>query len=171
MRERKTGFCSHLIKNTLLRLLILTMLTTVLGGSDFRTYTIQSGASAGQEFVGDWQADFKGQPFWTVRVDSVRPNISGRFSTTQFNFDEHGNVYEVSGDNELGDFYPMLEPRIEGNRLIFRWTTLKKAGEWEMRVIGPDSAEIRMINLEDPEDNANLQHFKPFVFKRVHNGR
>jgi hypothetical protein len=166
MWERKTSFRSHLNKNTLLRLLILAMLTAVLGVSGFGTYTFQSGKSAGQEFVGDWQADFKGQPYWTVRIDSVKPNISGRFSTAQFNFDEHGNVYEVSGDNELRDFSPMLEPRIEGSRLIFRWTTLKTAGEWAMTVTGPDSAEIRMINLDDPEDNANLEHFKPFVFKR-----
>ena len=153
--------------------LALIAATVVASAFAYQTKPGNSQAVTAQQFVGTWKAEFKGQTYCIVHITSGSPVVGTFSSSRNIDFGEDGNVNEVSGTEELLNSSPFLEPKIESNRLIFKWKDGDDVSTLELTLTGPDEAGLLFLQLTDKEDQDALDahKMKPFPMKRVQNSQ
>jgi len=115
-----------------------------------------------KQFVGTWQASFKGSPFLTVTFSVADDKVSGSFSHADMEVNQAGELTKAEAKDGED---PIINAQVKGN--VLRFTTKSTDGsedslQAELKLIGPDKGEIHMIGL--PPD---VPAPKPWEVSRV----
>ena len=127
-------------------------------GQDFQPATSLNA----KQFVGTWQASFKGSPFLTVIFRVADGKVTGSFSHADMQVNQAGELTKAEArDGED----PISDAQVKGN--VLRFTTKSTDGsedslQAELRLTGPDKGEIRLLGI--PPD---VPSPKPWEVSRV----
>ena len=133
-------------------------------------------AAPAQQFIATWRGDLKGKPFAFVQITSTSPKVVGVVCTAPgINVGPSGEVDEFWWPAKLTDARPMLEPKLEGNRLSFTFKTedADHPDTFEMVLTNPDEATLRPVRTFDNQagrfltDEEIAKQVKPFHLKKV----
>lgn len=132
-----------------------------------------------QQFIGTWQAELKGRPYFIVYIESITPKIVGSFSAAPgLNVSPNGEVTNIWSDAKLSDAHSMIEPKLDGKRLSFQYKSEEgdeQADSFEMVLINPDEATLRLTKTFDNQEGKFLsdeeiaKSMKPSHMKKVDN--
>jgi beta-lactamase regulating signal transducer with metallopeptidase domain len=140
------------------------LLVTCLGVSGFSIQVSQPSTEADlQQFVGTWQAKFKGKTFLTVKLQKQNGKLTGSVSHGSVGVDE--KTGEITDAQERDGSDPIVEAKLTGG--VLRITTKEEDShetlQSEMKLTGVDQAEIRL--LVPPEES--VPAFKPWKLERA----
>lgn len=133
-------------------------------------------AVSSEQFLGTWRADFKRGPYAFVQITAISPKVVGVFCTAPgINVGTNGEVDEFWWPAKLSDAHPMIEPKLEGNRLAFTFKTedAEHPDSFEMVLAGPSEAALRPVRTFDNQagrfltDEEIAKQVKPFHLKKV----
>ena len=101
-------------------------------------------ASIDQQFVGTWQAEFKGKPFLTIKLEKRQDKLTGTVSHTNIRLDDTG---ELASAEELDGSNPIIEARLTNGilRISSKDEDSQETVQCEMKLTGTDQAELRML--------------------------
>lgn len=113
-------------------------------------FTIVSAAcipAAGEQrdFVGTWQATFKGDVFMTLKITGG-PSIAGTLSGGNIRVDESGELTEASGG---GEEHPISNVKVDGDRMSFDWKDDDETLKMEFKLTGAGAAELQFLSLPE----------------------
>ncbi len=146
------------MRSTAVAAALLLVSCALVFGQDFQPAT----SSNAKQFVGTWQASFKGSPFLTVIFSVADGKVSGSFSHADMEVNPAGELTKAEArDGED----PITEAQVKGN--VLRFTTRSTDGsedslQAELRLIATDKGEIHLIGL--PPD---VPAPKPWEVSRV----
>jgi hypothetical protein len=136
--------------------------------------------TAAQQFIGTWQAELKGRPYFILRVTAVSPKVVGSFSIAPgLDVTPNGEVHEFWSPAKLSDSHALSEPKIDGNRITFSFKSEEideHPDTLEMTVTGPDEATIRLVRTFDNQERRFLseeeiaKQMKPCHMKKIDTG-
>ena len=118
--------------------------------------------SNAKQFVGTWQATFKGSPFLTVIFMVADDKVTGSASHADIDVNQAGELTKAEA-KEGAD--PIIAAQVKGN--VLRFTTKSTDGsedslQAELRLVGPDKGEIRLTGIP-----ADVPAPKPWEVSRV----
>jgi hypothetical protein len=153
--------------------------TTIVAAPLVAQTAAKSGDSsvAPEQFVGTWQAEFAGQPYFIIHVSSITPNIVGTMSLAhEISTGPDGEISAVQGPAKLSDSHPMLEPKLQENRLSFKLTEEDDAAHpdvYEIALTSTAEATLRLTETFDNEEGRNLtaeeisRHLRPAHLRKI----
>jgi len=115
-------------------------------------------AAAQKKFAGIWEAKWKDKVTCTVRLKAGE-QISGEMEACSLNVDESGDLQEPESTG-LPDMppLPILNPKLQGDTLLFEEKDGDDVVKFEMKLIGDGRAELRTLDIPIP--------IKPIHFDR-----
>ena len=122
------------------------LIPTFFGVSAF---SVQSAAVSGteaslQQFVGIWQAKFKGKVFETIMLKKEDGKLTGTASRGEVELDTDG---ELTSAQEVDGTDPIVEAKLTGNtlRITSREESQQETIQFDMKLTGADQAELRIV--------------------------
>ncbi len=112
-----------------------------------------------EQFIGTWQAELKGRPYFLLQITSVSPKVVGSFGVAPgLNVGPNGEVDGIWSAATLSDAHPLIEPKLEGDRLTFSYISESDEHPDTLQVVltGPDEATIRLIRTYDNQEQKFL---------------
>jgi hypothetical protein len=116
-----------------------------------------------QQFVGTWQAKFKGKVFQTIKLEKNQDKLTG---TVSFHVDitvdpKSGELTDVVVRDDGSD--PIVETELTDGALLITEEEI----QFKMKVTGPDEADLQIVVPPDPEEEEKAPAAKPWKLKRV----
>jgi hypothetical protein len=147
-----------MIRTTASGTMLLLVSCAMVFAQDFQPAT----NSNAKQFVGTWQASFKGSPFLTVTFRVADDKVSGSFSHADMEVDQAGELTKAEAKDGED---PIIDAQVKGN--VLRFTTKSTDGsedslQAELRLVGPEKGEIRLIGIP-----AEVPAPKPWNVSRV----
>jgi hypothetical protein len=143
-------------------------ITTCLGVSGFSiqaTPPRKTGANL-QQFVGTWQAKFKGAVFETIKLEKQQGKLTGSVRGAEIEVGKDGELASAQA-NDSSDPEPIVEATLSSGKL--RITIKEKDSgdtiQFQMRLTGTDQAELRILAPPD------VPVPKPWKLERVKDGQ
>jgi hypothetical protein len=101
-------------------------------------------SSGDQQFVGTWQAQFKGKPFLTIKLEKQQDKLTGTVSHTNIKLDDTG---ELTSAEELDGSNPIVEAKLTNGILHIssKDEDSQETIQCEMKLTGTDQAELRLL--------------------------
>jgi beta-lactamase regulating signal transducer with metallopeptidase domain len=136
---------SNRIRRTRARASILAtlvlLLVTCLGVSGFSIQVAQPTKTDGdlQQFVGTWQAKFKGKIFQTIKLEIKQGKLTGTVSHANVGVDQSGELTDVE---VLDGSDAITEAKLSS---VLLWITEEDAIQFEMKIIGDNQAQIQIV--------------------------
>src|SRR5579859_849384 len=112
-----------------------------------------------QQFIGTWQVELKGRPYFLLQITSVSPEVAGSFAVAPgLNVGPDGEVDGIWSAATLSDAHPLIEPKLEGDRLTFSYKSEGDEHPDTLQVLltGPNEATIRLIRTYDNQEQRFL---------------
>ncbi len=110
-------------------------------------FTLQPAAAQSatdlQQFVGTWKTTVNGQPAATVQILTYQGKLTGSVSNGDFGVDEKTNTITGWSNGTPGGA-PIVEASISGQTLAFKTLDLDGTVAWELALIGPGKADLRV---------------------------
>ena len=123
------------------------------------------GAGDVNPFLGTWQAQFNGEPFFTISLREKNGKLTGGcFNTSSVKLDENGELTWVD-ENKVQT--AVLNIEVRGSTAVLTLDDANKndpVDEFELRLVGADQAEGKFII--SPSQTA-VPGQKPWIFKRL----
>ena len=117
-----------------------------------------------QQFVGTWQAKFKGQIFQTIKLEKKQGKLAGTVSHANVGVDpESGELTDVE---VLAGSDAITEAKLTGGSLRI---TEQDAMQFEMKIIGADQAQVQIVI--PPDEAPHAPAIKPWKLERVTSGQ
>jgi len=116
-----------------------------------------AGPPGSEKFAGTWEAKAKGTIFLVLKI-SAGDKISGTMKSGPVQIDEKGELVEVGPpvEDENPIFFTQV---VEGGKLDFHCQDSEdNVLEFELKLTGEDSAELRIIDKEHPDLKAITVH-------------
>jgi len=116
-------------------------------------------ATPAEQFIGTWQAELKGRPYFLLQITSVSPKVAGSFAVAPgLNVGPTGEVDGIWSAAALPDAHPLIEPKLEGDRLTFSYKPEGDEHPDTLQVVltGPNEATIRLIRTYDNQEQRFL---------------
>ena len=110
-----------------------------------------------KKFAGTWEAKAKGTVFLVLKI-TAGEKISGTMKSGPVQIDEKGELVEVGPpvEDENPIFFTQV---VEGGKLDFHCQDSEdNVLEFELKLTGEDSAELRIIDKEHPDLKAITVH-------------
>ena len=100
--------------------------------------------SSGDQFVGRWQAEFKGKTFLTIKLEKRQDKLTGTASQFDIKLDDTG---ELTSAEELDGSNPIVEAKLTNGmlRITLKDEDSQDTLQCEMKLTGTDQAELRML--------------------------
>lgn len=159
---------------------LLGLAVTITGDLAFAYQTASKGSdssTSAQQFIGTWRAELKGRPYFILHIKSITPKIEGSFvAAPGLNVSPNGEVTNIWSDAKLSDAHPLIEPKLDGNRLSFQYKFEESddhADTFEMVLTTPEEATLRLIQTFDNQEGRFLSDqeiakaMKPSRLKKV----
>lgn len=101
-------------------------------------------ASGEQQFVGTWQAEFKGKTFLTIKLEKQKEKLTGTASHFDVKLDDAG---ELTSAEEGEGSNPIVEAKLTNGilRITLKDEDSQDTMQCEMKLTGTDQAELRML--------------------------
>jgi hypothetical protein len=131
---------------------------SILGALISLTLAAQEGKTQ-KAFAGTWEGKFKGTVFWVLKIDTGS-KISGTMSPGKVSVNDEGDITDAQ-PSDSGEDFPILNPKIESNKLSFGWKEGESDDEplqCEMTLIGDGEADLQV--------DAGGHTIKPIRLKR-----
>jgi len=114
-----------------------------------------------QQFVGTWQAKFKGKVFQTIKLEKNQDKLTG---TVSFHVDitvdpKNGELTDVVVRDGGSD--PIVETELTDGALLITEQDI----QFKMKITGTDDADLQIVTPSDPEEKVPAA--KPWKLKRV----
>ena len=137
---------------------VVLVFCAIVFAQDFQPAT----GSNAKQFDGTWQASFNGSPFLTVVFRVADNKVTGSASHADIDINPAGELTKAEAKDGED---PIIDAQVKGN--VLRFTTKSTDGSEdslraELRLIGPDKGEIRLIGLP-----ADVPAPKPWEASRV----
>jgi hypothetical protein len=120
---------------------LVLLLVTCLGVSGFSIQVAQPTKADGdlQQFVGTWQAKFKGKIFQTIKLEIKQGKLTGTVSHANVGVDQSGELTDVE---ILDGSDAITEAKLTSGLLRI---TEEDAIQFEMKIIGANQAQIQIV--------------------------
>lgn len=150
--------CNPMTRSAAFGALLVLMSCAMVFAQDFQPAT----TSNAKQFVGTWQASFKGSPFLTLTFAVSDNKFTGRASHADIEVNQAGELTKAEAQEGEG---PITDAQVKGN--VLRFTIKSSEGsedspQAELRLNGPDKGEIRMVGMP-----ADVPAPKPWEVTRV----
>lgn len=142
------------------------LLVTCLGVSGFSIQVAQPTKADGdlQQFVGTWQAKFKGKIFQTIKLEKKQGKLTGTVSHANVGVDpESGELTDVE---VLAGSDAITEAKLTSGLLRI---TEEDAMQFEMKIIGTDQAQLQIVI--PPDEAGKVPAVKPWKLERAASGQ
>ena len=150
--------CNPMVRSTACGTVLSLVSCAMVFAQDFQPAT----SSNAKQFVGTWQASFNGSRFLTVTFAVADSKVTGSAGHANIEVNQAGELTKAEARDGQD---PITDAQVKGN--LLRFTTKSTDGsedslQAELRLIGPDRGEIRLIGL--PPD---VPAPKPWEVSRV----
>ena len=150
--------CNPMIRSTAFGTVLLLVSCAMVFAQYFQPAT----SSNAKQFVGTWQASFKGSPFLTVTFIVADDKVTGSASHADIDVNQAGELTKAEAKDGED---PIIDAQVKGN--VLRFTTKSTDGsedslQAELRLVGPDKGDIRLIGIP-----ADVPAPKPWEVSRV----
>jgi bla regulator protein blaR1 len=146
---------------------LVLLVVTCLGVSGLSIQVAQPTNTDGdlQQFVGTWQAKFKGKIFQTIKLEKRQGKLTGTVSHANVGVDpESGELTDVE---VLAGSDAITEAKL--TRDVLRITE-GDAIQFEMKIVGADQAQLRIVIPPDEADQVS-KALKPWKLERMTSGQ
>jgi hypothetical protein len=108
-------------------------------------------------YAGVWEAKFHDSVFCVLRIENS-DRISGTLSAGSISLNDDGELIAAEGSEKD---YPILNPKLYGDRLTFDWKdeSDNSALKFEVKLTGEGKADLRIVFAAYP-------NFKPWKLTR-----
>jgi hypothetical protein len=111
-----------------------------------------------RKFAGTWEAKLKDKVICTLRLKAGE-QISGETEACSISVDANGDLQEPdSTEPSDNSRLPILNPKLQGDALLFEEKDGDEVLKFEMKLIGDGRAELRILDVPVP--------IKPIRFDR-----
>jgi len=105
--------------------------------------TLSAAADALKPFIGTWEGKHEGKTYAILKLKDVE-HLSGTISLGNIHTDEDGNITDVT--EAADDESPILDPKLDGKKLMFGWKDGDDVTRIEMTLTGAGEAELRFLS-------------------------
>ena len=146
---------------------LVLLVVTCIGVSGLSIQVAQPTKTDGdlQQFVGTWQARFKGKVFQTIKLEKKQGKLTGTVSHANVGVDPESG--EVTSVEVLPGSDAITEAKLTSGVLRI---TEEDAIQFEMKIVGADQAQLRIVIPPDEADR-DSKVLKPWKLERVTSGQ
>ena len=139
-------------------------MATCFGATAFSVHVAQPSHADLQQFVGTWQARFKGKIFETIKLEKQQGKLTGTASLGDIQLDKDG---ELTSAHEVDGNDPIVEATVTGGilRITTKESSSQETTQFEIKLTGPDQVELRMLTPPD------VTAPKPWKLERAKSGQ